>query len=147
MTPSTYQLLADLVLITHAGFIAFVVLGLVAILAGGVRGWRWVRNPWFRAAHLGGIVLVAVQAWLGVVCPLTTLEMFLREMAGDATYSGTFVAHWLHRVVFFEAPAWVFAVCYTAFGLAVVAGWMKFPPRPFRSRAGEREPSVPGDDS
>jgi hypothetical protein len=132
MTESVYRLLADFVLITHVGFVAFIIFGLILIWVGGFAGWSWVRNPWFRAAHLAGIGLVVAQAWLGVVCPLTTLEMYLRDQAGDATYSGTFVAHWLRRLLFYHAEPWVFVLCYTVFGLAVVGSWLKFRPRPFR---------------
>src|SRR6267142_5094643 len=132
MSTDAYRTLADLVLITHVSFVVFVVVGLLAILCGGLAGWQWIRNPWFRAVHLAGIGLVVVQAWLGVICPLTTLEMSLREKAGDATYGGTFIAHWLQKQLYYEAPSWVFIVCYTLFGLAVVASWLKFRPRPFR---------------
>ena len=139
MADSTYRILADLVLITHVAFVAFVVAGLLAILIGGAAGWRWVRNPWFRAGHLAGMALVVVQAWLGVICPLTTLEMYLREQAGDSTYRGSFIAHWLQRLLYYEAPPWVFVVAYTVFGAAVVVGWMKFRPRPFGSDASKAE--------
>ncbi len=108
MDTNTYSLLADGVLTAHVAFVLFVVLGLILILCGGFRGWKWVRNPWFRAAHLAGIGLVVLQSWLGIICPLTTLEMHLRELAGDETYGGTFVAHWLHRILFFQAPKWAF---------------------------------------
>ena len=134
MNDSTYSLLADLVLITHVTFVLFVILGLVTILVGGGLGWQWVRNPWFRAFHLGGIGLVVVQAWLGIICPLTIFEMHLREKAGDATYEGAFIAHWLHKLLYYHAPPWVFIVCYTLFGFAVAASWWKVRPRPFRAR-------------
>jgi hypothetical protein len=122
---------ADVALVTHVAFVVFIVGGLLVILLGGCRGWSWIRNPWFRVVHLAGIGLVVAQAWLGVVCPLTTLEMALRERAGDTTYSGTFIAYWLQRLIYYEAPSWVFAVCYTIFALAVAASWLKFPPRRF----------------
>jgi len=127
-----YLLLADLVLISHVTFVALVVLGLLLILYGGLAGWRWIRNPWFRAGHLASISVVVVQAWLGVICPLTTLEMYLREKGGAATYGGTFIAHWLQTLLYYEAPPWVFAICYTVFGLAVLGSWVKF--RPYRFR-------------
>lgn len=123
MLRSLHHLLADAVLVTHLAFVGFVVIGLLLILLGGLRGWAWVRRPWFRRAHLAAIGLVVVQAWLGIICPLTTLEMFFREKAGDGTYQGTFIAHWLHRLLFFDAPPWVFTLCYTAFGIAVIASW------------------------
>jgi hypothetical protein len=131
------RLIADLVLMTHVAFVAFVIVGLLLILWGGFRRWAWIRNPWFRLAHLVGIGVVVVQAWFGVICPLTTLEMSLREQAGDATYEGTFIAHWLHQLLFYQAPAWVFVVCYTVFGLLVIGSWFGFRPRPFRAAAAE----------
>jgi hypothetical protein len=116
-------LLADLFLLLHVLFVAFVVLGLAGILVGGARGWRWVRNLRFRLAHLAAIGIVVAQAWLGVVCPLTDLEMFFRQRAGDATYSGSFVAHWLGELLYFEAPPWVFVAAYSAFGAVVALSW------------------------
>jgi len=126
---------ADLVLLTHVAFVAFVVIGLLVIVGGGFRGWRWVRNPWFRSLHLGAIALVVGQAWLGVICPLTTLEMALRARAGDQTYGGTFIAHWLQQLLYYQAPPWVFLACYTGFGLVVAGTWIGFRPRPFRTKA------------
>lgn len=135
MSSAIYRLLADLVLIGHVAFVAFVVVGLLAILYGGFRGWKWILNPWFRSAHLAAIGGVVLQAWLGVICPLTTLEMHLREQAGDPTYHGTFVAHWLQTLLFHQAPLWMFALCYTLFGLAVIGSWWKFRPRGFRKNS------------
>jgi hypothetical protein len=140
MAASVYhRLAADLVLATHVSFVVFVVLGLVLVLVGGARGWSWVRNPWFRLGHVLAIGVVAAQAWLGVVCPLTALEMALRSRAGDAVYVGSFVAHWIETFLYYEAPPWVFAVCYTAFGLLVAASW--FVVRPARRAACPRRRS------
>lgn len=123
-----YSLLADLVLLIHAGFIAFVVFGLLLILAGGALRWAWVRNRWFRLAHLAAILLVVLQAWLGIVCPLTDLENYLRRQAGQPVYEMGFIADHVHRLIFFEAPAWVFTLCYTLFGLGVLAAfWLVRP--------------------
>lgn len=134
-SPGTYHVAADLVLVTHVAFVAFVVGGLLLILGGGFCGWQWIRNPWFRVLHLAGIGLVIAQAWLGVDCPLTTLEMALRERAGDATYHSTFIAHWLQALLYYDAPAWVFVAGYTAFGLAMAGCWWRFRPRPLWKRA------------
>jgi multisubunit Na+/H+ antiporter MnhB subunit len=126
---------ADLVLAVHAAFVAFVVFGLVLILIGRAFSWRWVRNRAFRLAHLAAIGIVALQAWLGVVCPLTTLEMSLRRRAGNAAYEGTFVSHWLEALLYYDLPNWVFVACYTAFAVLVAASWFVIPPDP---RAGKR---------
>lgn len=118
-----YLLAADLILLLHASFVAFVVVGLILIFTGKAFAWTWVRNPWFRWAHLAAITVVVLQSWFGVICPLTTLEMALRSRAGDTVYPGAFIAHWLETILYYDAPAWVFAVCYTTFGALVVASW------------------------
>lgn len=110
-------------LFLHVLFVAYVVVGLILILAGKLLDWKWVRNWWFRVSHLAAIGVVVLQAWLGRVCPLTTLEMWLRREAGDATYAGAFIAHWLDAILYYQAPAWVFAVIYTAFAAIVVLSW------------------------
>lgn len=128
-----YRTLADMVLTVHVLVVVFVVLGLILVLAGNRLGWRWVNNVWFRLAHLGAIGVVVAEAWLGIVCPLTTLEMWLRSKADLDGYDGSFVEHWLQQILYYDAPAWVFVAAYTVFGLLVVAAWWWFPPR-FRKR-------------
>lgn len=131
MEPEFLNLLAaDALLFVHVLFVAFVVLGLVLIWLGKALSWGWVRNRVFRFAHLAAIGIVVIQSWFGVICPLTTWEMALREKAGDVVYSGTFISHWLDKILYFNAPAWVFITCYTAFGLLVVASWIWVRPTP-----------------
>ncbi len=115
-----YRIAADMTVTLHLAYVAFVVLGLVTIVAGYFRSWSWVRNRWFRGMHLTMILVVVVEAWVGVVCPLTTLEHFLRERAGETTYSGSFVANAVHDLLFFDLPEWGFTVIYTAFGSLVL---------------------------
>ena len=124
-----YRLAADGVLLLHAAFVVFVIAGLVLTVAGRFFRWAWVRNLWFRITHLIAIGVVVAQSWADVVCPLTTLEMILRSKAGEATYAGSFIAHWLEALLYFNAPTWVFAVCYSIFGALVVATWLWIPPR------------------
>jgi hypothetical protein len=123
-----FQLLADAVLTLHVALVLFVVGGLVVVVVGNLLKWPWVNRLWFRLAHLATIAAVAAEAWLGIVCPLTTLEMWLRSRARSVTYEGSFIEHWLQALLFWEAQPWVFAAAYTAFGLAVVAAWWFFPP-------------------
>ena len=129
---SLYLLAADALLLLHVLFVVFVIVGLLFVLVGKIAHWAWVRNAWFRLAHLVAIGVVVVQSWFGAICPLTTWEMALRRQAGDAVYAGTFVSHWLESILYYRAPAWVFAVCYTAFGALVLASWFWVRPDPFR---------------
>ena len=123
-----YQLLADVVLTLHFAVVAFVVGGLALIIIGNLSNWRWVNGLWFRLAHLGAIIVVVAEAWLGVVCPLTTLEMGMRAKARATTYTGSFIEHWVQQLLYYDAPAWVFVLGYTLFGLLVVVTWLIFPP-------------------
>ena len=141
-----YQLLADAVLALHFALVAFVVGGLVLIIVGNLRGWRWVNGWWFRLLHLAAIGVVVAQAWLGATCPLTALEMWLRAQAHASTYSGSFIAHWLQRLVYYEAPDWVFTLVYSIFGLLVAATWWRFPPttqHPLQSASADEHPNNP----
>ena len=124
-----YRLAADAVLFTHGLFVGFVVLSLVLIFAGKFLSWPWVRNRAFRIVHLVAIGIVVLQSWIGMICPLTTIEMALRARAGDATYAGSFIAHWLESLVYYQAAAWVFAVFYTSFGARVILSWFWVRPR------------------
>ena len=141
MTPpsSLHLAAADAVLIAHALFVVFVVGGLAAIYVGRLLRWSWVRNRAFRIVHLAAIAIVVAQAWLGVICPLTRFEMALREAAGDATYSGAFVAHWVERLLYFDAPWWVFVAGYSVFGIAVAASWFIVPPHRARRHGRARK--------
>jgi hypothetical protein len=126
-----YSLVADTILVTHVLFVTFVVLGLILIFVGKFLSWLWVRNPWFRIAHLLGISVVVLQSWFGVICPLTIWEIDLRSKAGGTIYEGSFITHWLNELLYYQAPSWVFVVCYTVFGGLVLASWFLVRPRAF----------------
>jgi hypothetical protein len=135
MNAPTLQFLADLVLLLHFAVVLFVVLGLPLVWLGAARtewlgwDWHWVRARWFRLAHLAAIGVVVAQAWLGQVCPLTTLESWLRVQAGGSGYNASFIETWVSRLIFYQAPGWVFTLAYTLFGAAVAHAWWRWPPR------------------
>lgn len=132
MDARQYRLAADALLALHALVPLFIVGGLLAVWLGAWRGWRWVRQPVFRAVHLGLMGLIALQALLGRLCPLTILEEELRRRAGQAGYDGGFIAHWVGRWLYWDVPAWMFGALYAALlGLAVLT-WRRVPPRAWR---------------
>ena len=135
MNATIYNLLADLTLSLHLLFVAFVIISLFLILLGKILIWPWVRNPTFRIIHLGCISVVVLQTWLGRLCPLTILEMELRSRAGDSTYAGSFISHWLETLLYYNAPGWVFILCYSVFGLAVIASWFWVRPGSFHKNS------------
>ena len=128
---TVFLLAADTILLLHVLFVAFVVIGLYLIFVGKARAWSWIRNPWFRLMHLVVIGVIVIQSWLGVICPLTTIEMALRSRAGDTVYSGSFISHWLENILYYQVPPWVFVVCYTTFGVVACASWFWIRPRRF----------------
>lgn len=130
---SLYTILADIVLILHVLVVLFVVVGLVAIYTGNAFAWSWIRNPWFRIFHVVASTVVAIQSWFGVICPLTTLEMSLRNQAGGAIYSISFIEYWLSALLYYQAPSWIFMLAYSLLGVLVLASWYFVRPRPFAS--------------
>jgi hypothetical protein len=129
-----YLIASDALLSAHALIVLFVLFGLLLTLAGRVRSWSWVRNPWFRLTHLIAISIVVVQSWLGEICPLTRWEMMLRSRGGESEYSGAFIAHWLGTLLYYRFPECVFTVVYTVFAAVVLAAWFWVRPRPFRQQ-------------
>ena len=113
--------LADAVLVLHTAIVLFVVGGLVLVVLGNALGWRWINRWWFRLLHLGAIAVVVAESWLGLVCPLTALEAWLRTQAGAAVHGQGFIEHWLQRLLFYSAPPWVFMLAYSVF-FALVGG-------------------------
>lgn len=85
-----YRAAADLVVIAHLAFIAFVVAGGVLV--------RWRR--WVALVHLPCAVYGAAIELVGWICPLTPLENHLRRLGGERGYAGGFVEHYLVPMVY-----------------------------------------------
>jgi hypothetical protein len=118
-------MIADAILVVHFAIVLFIVGGLAAVWVGAAAGWRWIRNPWFRYAHLGAIVFVAGEALIGMACPLTVWEDALR---GGAR-ADSFVGRWVRWLVFYDAPEWVFTAAYVAWAAATLLTLRVVPPR------------------
>jgi hypothetical protein len=119
------SMMADAILIVHFLIAGFIVLGLAAVWLGAALGWGWVRNPWFRYAHLAAIAFVAGEAVLGIACPLTVWEDLLR----GGVRAESFVARWVRALLFYQAPEWVFTAAYVAWTAATLATLRLVPPR------------------
>ena len=116
-----WRVMADIVVAVHAAYVAIVVVGFAAILIGSAAQWRWVRNFYFRAAHLAMILLVCAEALVGTSCPLTRLENALRLRGGETGYARDFIGYWLDWLIFYNAPPWAFTAVYLTFGMLVLS--------------------------
>ena len=116
---------ADTLLVLHFAIVVFIVGGLLLTWVGAALGWRWVRNPWFRYLHLGAIAFVALEALIGMVCPLTAWEDALRGGARP----DSFIGRWVQRLLYYRAPEWVFTTLYAAWAAATLATLRLVPPR------------------
>ena len=83
-------LLADLLVVLHLAFIAFVIFGGLLVLR-----WRWI--VWL---HLPAVVWGALIEFVGWICPLTPLENRLRTAAGEAGYAHGFIDHYVAPIVY-----------------------------------------------
>lgn len=105
--------------------VAFIVGGLILVWLGAALEWRWVRNRFFRYAHLAAIAYVAAEALLGVACPLTVWEDLLR----GGVRPESFVGRWVYRALYYQAPEWIFTTAYVAWAAATLVTLWLVPPR------------------
>ena len=104
----SYRLLADLVLVVHAAFVVFVMLGGLAVL-------RWPRLAW---VHLPVVIWGAGIEFTGGICPLTPLENHWRRLAGEQGYTGGFVEQYVLAALY---PEGLTRGIQLALGLLVIA--------------------------
>lgn len=88
----TYRILADLVLVAHGLFVAFVMFGgLLALWKARIAYW-----------HLPALAWGAMVIGMGWICPLTPLEVSLRQQAGQQGYAGGFIEHYVLGLIYPE---------------------------------------------
>jgi hypothetical protein len=119
-----YRLIADFILIIHFAIVLFIVGGLALIWIGFALQWHWVRGWWFRALHLAAMGFITIQSLADKLCPLTVWEQALRLRAGQQAYTESFVEHWVHRMLYYELPGWIFNVVYCAVLGLIIAAWI-----------------------
>ena len=107
-----YRILADLVVVAHVLFIAFVAVGSTLV-------WKWPGLLWL---HVPAVLWAAAIVMVGFTCPLTPLEKDLRERAGESSYDGGFVDHYLVDVVY---PGRFTALARLLVAVLIVAGYAR----------------------
>lgn len=109
-----FRLLADAAMVAHFAFLAYLVLG-------GFLAWRWPRTIW---VHLATAAYGFFNVLVGWACPLTHVENWGRERAGDATLAATgFIDHYIAGVVY---PQEHETLVQLLVALVVVVSWVGF---------------------
>ncbi|MDA8169422.1 MAG: DUF2784 domain-containing protein [Nitrospiraceae bacterium] len=86
-----YGYLADAVVIAHFLWIVF-------LFAGGIWGRRY---KIVKAVHLGGLAFALMIQVFNWYCPLTILEVYLRQKQNPfQTYSGSFIVHYAEELIY-----------------------------------------------
>ncbi len=136
LPPTTAGLLADALLALHAALALFITGLPPAVWMGARRGWPLARSRALRLGHLAAMAFVALEGWLGMVCPLTEWEYRLRQAAGLAGRYGqrSFMDQWVGQWLYHDLPDWSFALAYTAWLAATLLTWRLVPPRPRQPR-------------
>ena len=137
-TSPLLSLLSDLVVIFHLAYASFVLVGFILILVGALFRWRWIRNRIFRWVHLGCIGVVAVEAVVGQICPLTLLENWLLVGSGQSGYERTFIGQLIYDLLYYDFPAWVFTVAYVSLAVLTALTLVLIPPARRTARSAKR---------
>ena len=86
-----WRILADLLVVLHLAFAAFVVFG-------GFLAWQW---RWVIFAHVPALAWgFWVETSGQIFSPLTPLENHFRHLAGEAGYQGGFLDHYLVPILY-----------------------------------------------
>ena len=105
-----YRMLADVVVAVHLAFILFAA-------GGALLAWR---RPWVAWLHVPSVAWAVAAVTVGVSCPLTSLELALRRLAGQEGYAGGFVDHYVEGVLY---PASLTPLLRAAAFAALVVGY------------------------
>ena len=110
-------------------YVGFVAVGFILILLGAALKWAWILNRWFRYLHLGAIALVAAEALVGLICPLTLLENWLLIGSGQPGKERTFIGQLLYHLLYYDFPLWIFSVAYLALTILGILLLIVIPPK------------------
>ncbi len=128
-----YAIAADIVIVIHVLWIAFVILGFPVFL--------WVNSTRWRLIHLAAVIWMILMQITHSICPLTYLEAWLKSEGREAeVYSGKFIIETIERLIYvdtvtLEKITWATGAYLV---LILLSFWFRPLPRKKKARRGER---------
>ncbi len=122
-------IIADFILIIHFTIIAFIIAGFFLIPIGYKLNLYWSVNKTLRITHFLLIGIVTTESFIGMTCPLTTVEKLLRNDFSDET----FVNYWLSKIIYWDYPLYFFCIVYCLCFFWTFFLWKICPPKNTKS--------------
>ena len=123
------DVVADVIAAMHIAYFVYVAGGSAAIVVGGIRRWKWVRNPWFRFSHLAAVYIVVFENVFHIQCPLNTAEWQLRSDSKSVIEAASGVGRVLDHLLFHTIPGNVLNVMYYVLAVLLLVALVLVPPR------------------
>ena len=122
-------LIADLVLFFHFCVVIFITFGFFLIPIGYKFGWVWITNLKLRIFHCGMMIFITLETFLGITCPLTSIENSLRGIH----QSTPFITYWIKQIIYWNFSSQFFIISYLIFTSWIFLMWKLCPPRTSKS--------------
>ena len=118
-------MLADIILILHFLIVIFITVGFIIIPIGYYYNWNWIQNFKLRLFHFGLMFIVTFETLVGITCPLTSIENYLRGINN----SKSFVSFWIEKIIYWDFPTSFFMFLYFVFLGWTLLMWKIYPPK------------------
>ena len=118
-------MLADIILILHFLIVIFITVGFLLIPIGYFYDWSWTKNFKLRLFHFGLMFIVTFETLVGITCPLTSIENYLRGINN----SKSFVSFWIEKIIYWDFPTSFFIFLYFVFLGWTLLMWKIYPPK------------------
>ena len=118
-------MLADIILILHFLVVIFITVGFLLIPIGYNYEWSWIKNFKLRLFHFGLMFIVTFETLVGITCPLTSIENYLRGINN----SKSFISFWIEKIIYWDFPTSFFIFLYFVFLGWTFLMWKIYPPK------------------
>jgi len=114
------NILSDVVLVLHFGWILFIILGFpISLLFSMVR---------LRIFHTVAMIFTIIMQATRTLCPLTLIEEALRRSSDAAfSYEGSFIITWLRKLIYIENIGVSLTVIYILTAVYLAAVLLSYP--------------------